>query len=123
MNVKIGDYNFYFENTEDFLLLSNLRDSEITEMTLDNKKFNINDMIFIYRMYKKKYDIRLKENAVTFYEPEVYNEIKFHLQKENSNLQACTRLLNLSLYLGYTKLSGVLLLFKHFLTEKKDLIL
>ena len=122
MIIELDELQFNLEVVSDFLLLSNLHDSGIEKIKLSSGKFKKKDMIFIYEFYEKKYEILLKNNSVIYYEPEVYETIRLFFLKYMDHLQACNDLLGLCLYLGYTKLIGVLLIFKHFLTQKKDLL-
>lgn len=101
---------YFFEKTADFILLENAFDSEIKSIEL--AKYNAGLMEFLFDFYKKDFRIDLKNNAVVYYENAAFNFINDFLKNDEKK---CKELLILSLYLGYTKLSDMLLLFRFFM--------
>ena len=122
MIIELDELQINLKIVTNFILISKLQNKKKKKIKLSSGKFKKKDMIFIYEFYEKKYEILLKNNSVIYYEPEVYETIRLFFLKYMDHLQACNDLLGLCLYLGYTKLIGVLLIFKHFLTQKKDLL-
>lgn len=112
MNVINDEADYYFENIADFVLFENASDSEINTIHLPKKKYTDETVAFVYTFYKKNFRVDLKNTAVVYYESAVFDFINDYLQND---MAKCRQSLQLSLYLGYTKLSGMLLLFEHFI--------
>lgn len=101
---------YFFEKTTDLVLLKNAYDSEIKSIEL--KKYSSGLMEFLFDFYKKDFRVDLKNNAVVYYKNAAFEIINDFLQNDE---QKCKELMLLSLYLGYTKLSSMLILFKFFM--------